>query len=281
MAACFAAVFAAASPALAAPAYFTPSGGTPIGSNAQCGAAVVSPAHDTVGVSGSDCGQAGYLASGRTFRFAQALITIPNHNGSVFSDPWLYVALDSSTSANFNYARAGIAPCGCTASGWVAFVDVRQPGSSPVSVTFPIAATAEGAGVLVSAFLVPDGSAVQFTIKLPNGTTYTPTVPVNSPTYIRAQALADWAWAEVNSGSPQPVAPFVKTRDTQFMEGRFTTTSGAKGTFSGPWTLNGVQATSNGHLPPKGTLIGDPSYLWTDGLGIGSLDAFGVWRYPF
>jgi hypothetical protein len=32
---------------------------------------------------------------------------------------------------------------------------------------------------------------------------------------------------------------------------------------------------------PAATLIAQPSYLWNDGRGTGSGDAFGVWRYPF
>jgi hypothetical protein len=73
-----------------------------------------------------------------------------------------------------------------------------------------------------------------------------------------------------------------KVRDTQFFQGRFTTSTGARGTFKGPWTLTAVDATSDGSLPPGGTLIAQPSYLWNDGSGLGGFgdDAFGVWRFP-
>ena len=44
-----------------------------------------------------------------------------------------------------------------------------------------------------------------------------------------------------------------------------------------------LEATSNGTLPPTGTLIGQPSFLWNDGSGFHGMgdDAFGVWRFPF
>jgi hypothetical protein len=72
-------------------------------------------------------------------------------------------------------------------------------------------------------------------------------------------------------------------RDTQFFQGRFTTANGQQGTFAGPWTLNAYEATSNGTLPPTGSLIAQPSYLWNDQHGLNGLgqDAFGVWRFPF
>jgi hypothetical protein len=77
--------------------------------------------------------------------------------------------------------------------------------------------------------------------------------------------------------------PASKIRDTQFLQGRFTTANGTQGTFSGPWTLNALEATSNGSSPPSGTLIAQPSYLWTDGNSFQGKfgDAFGVWRFPF
>ncbi len=78
--------------------------------------------------------------------------------------------------------------------------------------------------------------------------------------------------------------PAAKIRDTQFFQGRFTTMSGAQGTFNGPvdrsppWRRPAMAA-----CRPPGTLIGQPSFLWNDGSGFHSMgdDAFGVWRFPF
>ncbi len=262
---------------------FTPSGGTPIGSGANCGGSIPAsisdlindPGTDTVGFPRTDCAQAGYQASGRDFRFAQGLQTVPDHAPDPGTDPWLYVGLDSSTSTTYDFARTGIAWTGST---WVAFFWVVSPSlNNPVFAAFPLAAADQGDGVLANVYLTPQG-ALQFTATLPDGTVDRKTVSVTGETYVRAQAVADWALPAIVSGSPQP--PPVKTRDTQFLAGRFTTVSGAGGTgFSGPWTLNAVEATSNGTLPPTGALIAQPSYLWSDGHGAG--DAFGVWRFPF
>jgi hypothetical protein len=142
-----------------------------------------------------------------------------------------------------------------------------------------------GDGVLVNVYEVPTGQSVQTTITLPNGTTYNNSFTISGLTYTKAQAVQDFTTTVENDGAePLPVPPTDdKIRDTQFFQGRFTTTSGAKGTFNGPWTVDALEATSNGSLPPSGTLIGQPSYLWNDGSGYNGMgdDAFGVWRFPF
>lgn len=295
--------FAAASPAGAARhnGTFTPNG-TVVATNAQC---TVTP------LPSDGCGMSGYQASGRDFRFAQALINIPNHvgnseEGSTPADPTLYVALDDSSTATYEYARVGIAPCSdgddfvipgtsfntavggtftCPASGWVVFDAVVQPTSTPTISVTPITSTALlGDGVLVQVYLAANGNEVDTTITLPTGTVIQHVVPVNGPTYTKAQALGDWTTA-VESGAtkPEPAVPAEKIRDTQFFQGRFTTLNGVQGTFNGPWTLTAFEATTNGTLPPTGTLIGQPSYLWNDGNGFNGMgsDAFGVWRFPF
>jgi hypothetical protein len=299
--------FAAASPAGAAAAShhkvkpFTPTG-TLVGTNANCTLANIALPSD-------NCGKAGYMATGRTFRFAQALITVPNHLGSIVSpaDPTAYVALDNSGTNTWQYTRVGIAPCPAAAVGifivpgpggaitcptvvagntsnWVVFVATADAGAPPTVTTHPIPNAAMGDGILVNAYLASTGNSVSTTITMPDGTTYNNTFPITGPTYTNAQAVADWTTAiENGAAAPEPAVPVNKVRDLQFFQGRFTTSSGAQGTFNGPWTLNAWEATSNGTLPPTGTLIGQPSYLWNDGNGFGGKgdDAFGVWRFPF
>jgi hypothetical protein len=309
--------FAAASPAGAAISgrhhhftghYFTPSGGTPIPTAANC-VLTVPP------IPSNACAMSGYQASGRDFRFAQALITVPNHNGVVDPDSATtepdaqeYVALDNSSTNTYEFARVGIAPCpsGDTefivpnqatattcpltgagnTSGWVAFSAVQQPTGAPTISINPVAVSVEGSGILFNVYLEPTGNAVHFTTTMPGGTMVDNVVTVSGPVYTKAMAVADWTTAVLNGGGddpPMPDVPAAKIRDSQFFQGRFTTTSGAQGTFNGPWTLNALEATSNGFLPPTGTLIGQPSYLWNDGSGFNKMgdDAFGVWRYPF
>jgi hypothetical protein len=298
--------FAATSPAGAVVAgkhhhfikYFTPSGGTPIPTSANC-------TLSSTPVPSDNCGMAGYQASGRDFRFAQALIVVPDHaavidsdSSTIEDDPTLYVALDNSSNSTYEFARAGIAPCPSASSidilpdqtspttcptnpsNWVTFSAVQQPTGTVSIAVNPLPAAIEGDGVLVNAYLEPTGNAVHFTITLPSGATTNNVVPVSGPVYTKAQALADWT---TTHDTPQPVVPSAKVRDTQFLQGRFTTANGAQGTFSGPWTLNALEATSNGTLPPSGTLIAQPSFLWNDGNSFNKLgnDAFGVWRFPF
>ena len=295
--------FAAASPAGAARhngKTFTPNG-TVVATNAQC---TVTP------LPSDNCGMAGYQGSGRDFRFAQALINVPNHVGhsdpiSGNSDPTLYVALDDSSTNTYEYARVGLAPCSdlddfiipgvtfaagttltaCPASGWVVFDAVVQPTSAPTINVTSLSGALLGDGVLVQAYLSANGNEVDTTITLPTGTVIQHVIPVNGPTYTKAQALADWTTALESDEvvKPQPSVPAEKIRDAQFFQGRFTTVSGSQGTFNGPWTLTAFEGTSNGTLPPTGTLIGQPSYLWNDGNGFNGMgnDAFGVWRFPF
>jgi hypothetical protein len=285
--------FAAASPAGAAVSgkhftgkYFTPS--APQVATDAHGAVCGAPADITGTWSATDCGKTGYVATGRNFRFTSALVTVPNHTGAVATDPTMYVALDAS-GVNADFARAGVRPCTpviasttCPigGSGWQAFAMVDESGVVTVG-TVALAASTEGDGVFLSVYLVPTGNSVHIVVTPPSGAVINNTYPVAGPVYTDAQAFADWTTATTQ---PAPVPPpTVKFRDTQFFQGRFTTTSGAQGTFSGPWTLTAVDATSNGTLPPTGTLIGQPSFLWNDGSGFNKMgdDAFGVWRYPF
>jgi hypothetical protein len=302
--------FAAASPAGAAAGgmHFTPSapevatsshGNGLAGNLNNCGASTAAIITGTW--SSTDCGKAGYVATGRNFRFASALVTVPNHTGSVATDPTMYVALDAS-GVNPDFARAGVRPCtifvpsssrkavrnafpvvNCPVgdtSGWEAFAMVNESGVVTVG-TVAISPSVMGDGVFVSVYLVPTGNSVHIVVTPPSGAVLNNTYAVSGPVYTDAQAFADWT---TDTTQPAPVPPVDdKFRDTQFFQGRFTTSSGAQGTFQGPWTLTAVDATSNGSLPPSGTLTAQPSFLWNDGSGFHSMgdDAFGVWRFPF
>jgi hypothetical protein len=290
-----------------------PSGGTPIPTNANC----------IINV--PPCGMAGYQASGRDFRYAHAVITVPDYGGRVVApvtengpawngpavpgdtdlDPTFYMALDDSADTASDYARVGIRPCSigvsCPAgdtSGWEAFAKiVVNPGiaigigdsvrtDTPYSIpgiTYPIPAAAEGTGIFVSVYLTAAGNSVHTLIMVPAttttpGATYNDTFPVNGPVYTAAQALVDWTNV---TGKPQPAVPVTNVRVTQFGQGGFSTLGGQQGTFTGPWALQVVEATAHGTLPPAGTVIAQPSYLWTDHHSPGGLrrDAFGVWLY--
>jgi hypothetical protein len=277
--------FAAVSPAVAATAgkhyiHFTPSA-PETGTDANCttGGTV------TGTWTSSDCGKAGYVATGRDFRFAQAIIKVPTGSSATDSEvsgPAMYVGLDASASNN-DFARVGIEPDPDGDGSWLAFYDIEEPGAPGVTATTQLSSALAGDGVLLSAYFNQAGNSVHVQATVPSTTTglINQTISVTGPVYTDAQALADWTQAASNF-SPSPGVPTAKTRVTQFFQGRFTTQSGAQGTFKGPWTLAAVDATSNGQLEPTGTLIGQPSYLWNDGSSFNGLgnDAFGVWLFP-
>jgi Peptidase A4 family len=256
----------------------TASGGAPITTTANClrGGPLLRPASNAPAA--PLCGLSGYQASGRNFRYARALITVPNHVGDDTVDPEMYVGLDASTPNGNDFARAGIETFDAD-SGWATFVEVQEPTlPDPYFVAEPVSPALEGDGILFSVYLNAAGNSVHFVTTLPDGTTTSNTVPVNGPVYTSAQALADWSDTDA---SPPVTTPAANTRVAQFLQGRFTTASGQRGTFEGPWTLNPVEVTSNGLAAPLGTLVSAPSYLWNDGNSLPGqgTDAFGVWLY--
>ena len=260
-----------------------PSGGIPLYTSANCTPPVVpvgGPLQNAVSQSSvtppapPPC-TAGYQASGGDFRFVQALITVPEHAGDTAVDPAVYVALDASTPNSSDYARAGIEPDPANPGGWDTFLEVQEPTlPNAILITDPVSDALEGDGIFFSIYLNAAGNSVRFATTLPNGATSSETVAVNGPVYTAAQALADWS----ATTTPQPATPAANSRVSQFYQGRFTTLSGAQGTFGGPWNLNPVELTSNGFASPLET-IATPGYLWNDATTAQGTDAFGVWLH--
>jgi len=278
--------FAAAGPAGAAVSgkhfsYFTPSA-PETGTDANCSSGLESGSTGTW--TSTDCGKVGYVATGRDFRFASAIVKVPtaaNETSATVTGPAEYVALDASAT-NADYAAVGIRPDSDGDGSWQMFYDVEEPCSSASTGSVTLTGSVAGDGVAVSVYLSPGGQSVHLVATPPTGTAINTTVPVCSPVYTDAQAFADWTGA-AEDATPAPAPPASdKTRVTQFFQGRFTTLSGSQGTFKGPWTLTAVDATTNGSVEPLGTLIGQPSFLWNDGSSFNSLgnDAFGVWLFP-
>jgi hypothetical protein len=222
----------------------------------------------------------GYQASGRDFRFAQALITVPT-TPCGRGVPDMYVALAGSGS----YAQAGIRCGGLSGpdhpvngpvaiNQYLGFFTITTQGVRIFSRTIPLPRVNPGDGVLFTIYFNQAGNSDQFTATGP-GVTVASTARALGPIYTQAYALTDWSFSFPGT----PVQPAVSTRMTQFLQGRFTTASGQRGTFEGPWTLSPVEATSNGLAVPLGTLVSAPSYLWNDGTSPQGTDAFGVWLY--
>jgi hypothetical protein len=150
---------------------------------------------------------AGYQASGRLFRYAQASIVVPLHapaflgasTGSVTPvepDGAAYVALDNSSDTANDFTRVGIVACAgiltdagagvwpCPGSttvgapavtaGWYVFAAVVQPDITAANQATPVThllnASQEGTGVFVSIYLSPTGNSVHTLIKTPTTT---------------------------------------------------------------------------------------------------------------
>jgi hypothetical protein len=253
-------------------------------------------------------GCAGYVGSGRDFRYAQALIRVPQ--ATVISDadataPTLYVGLTSSDSMAIaglitceNYVQEfgapSTGPCSTVGTGtlsapafsgqWVGFAaQATNNGAVVHSAAISISPTNPGDGVKFQVFY-PAGGAAHFSITLPSGAATSLQLPASgtfNAVFDHAVALADYsATTPYPELAPGPAAGPVDLRLTQFQEGAWTTTGGTRGTFSGAggkWTLTPGVLTSNGTAPPLGTVQVAPAYLWNDGLGGGAGDAFGVW----
>jgi hypothetical protein len=199
----------------------------------------------------------------------------------VVAAPDVYVALAGVGS----YAQAGIR-CGRLggpdhpANGpdaiatYQGFFTILTQGVKVFSRTIPLNTVSPGDGVLLTVYFSQAGDSLHFTATGP-GTTAASAFAAQGPVYTQAYALTDWS----SSLPATPVQPAASTRMNQFLQGRFTTLNGQRGTFEGPWALSPVEVTSNGLAAPPGTLISAPSYLWNDGTSPMGTDAFGVWLY--
>ncbi|HEV3293581.1 MAG TPA: hypothetical protein VG123_31770 [Streptosporangiaceae bacterium] len=247
-------------------------------------------------------GCAGYVGSHRNFRYAQAIIRLPQTNvinpgtSLAASDaaPTLYVGLTSDdamaaagfmTCANFRtqFGVPGSGPCSgiiapliWVAVGWTAL----NNGASVSAEAIGLSGVSPGDGVEFQVFY-PAGGAAHFTITKPvaGATSFQlPSSGTFNAVFDHAVALVDYS-GSVPDLAPGPAPGPVDLRITQFQKGGWTTVSGTKGTFSGAggkWTLTPAVLTSNGVAPPGGTIQVEPGTLWNDGLG-GAGDAFGVW----
>jgi alpha-tubulin suppressor-like RCC1 family protein len=252
------------------------SGGPPVVTDTNC---ATTAAHE--------CGMAGYQASSCGFRYAQALITVPGHTGSVSTDPALYVALDHPGGSRYGYARAGVQPCGpgwkggrgCPAgdtSGWEIFARVEQPGTRAAGILRALPTAVPGGTVFASVYFSRAAGIIRVHVHGPRQGGFTATFAVHQPVYTRAEALADWTLATARP-RPTPPAQTATTRVTQFAQGAFTTLGGHPGTFHGRWALRPVEAATTGRAPPAGVLIAQPSGLWTGPASAGWGNTFGIW----
>ena len=240
---------------------------------------------------------AGYEASGRYFRYISSTITVPDTSFLTGLYPQEYIQLSNGSlneqgnPTGNQYVRAGIESCivartfgyTCTTGTWVAFVEAFNNSlSGPYYSHYSeLAGVNQGDGVNFSIYYYQGGNELSFVITPPStsGTPQYYKTRAYGPIFDHAAALDDFT---DSTGTPIALPPFIHSfRLNQFLQGALTTYSGAKGSFTGPWTTSEVVATSNGLLPPSGSTRVSPSALWSDGLSangaVRPYDAFGVW----
>ena len=250
----------------------------------------------TIGTTIATTSTAGYQLSGRDFRYISSTLTVPDTSFLTGIYPQEYIQLSNGsltqpTGGGDQYTRAGIESCRvarsfgatCSLGTWVAFVEAFNNSlSGPYfSHFYNLAGVNQGDGVNFSIYYYQGGNELHFVITPPStsGTPQFYKARAFGPIYDHAAALDDFT---DSTGTPIPLPFFLHSfRINQFLQGALTTYSGARGSFTGPWTTSKVIATSNGLLPPSGTTRVSPSALWTDGLAangaVRANDAFGVW----
>jgi hypothetical protein len=231
---------------------------------AQPADATTAPSLRAGGASVYSATQAGYVASGRDFRFAQAVITVPAA-ACTDASPAVYVALRSPG----NSAGAGLA---CLSGTWSAFAArsiTRLYGPQTDWASLP--GVPPGDGVLVSVYFDHTRHTLRFAIVPPLVPASYFSMSAPSRRYPQAEALADWSL-------PIPSSPVPAAGVTGFLRGRFTTAGGTHGTFKGPWRLNVYKiAAGSGGAPRPGRTPPLPPPLWADS---GSYYGLAGWRVP-
>jgi hypothetical protein len=218
----------------------------------------------------------GYAASGRRFRYAQAVLIAPGRacrpGLGAAGGPRLYVALAGPRGD----ARAGLS-CQEGSARWQAFASASRPaGGAPATRVFRLGGVHPGAAVFVSVYFSRAAGAVRFFITGPDGAAHRWSAVARGAFFTQAQALADWTGTAL-PGAGTPASARVARFAASFTAGGFTTAHGRRGTFEGPWTLSRWEATDNGLPPPRGRLTVAPGPLRADG----TLRVIGAWGDVF
>ena len=218
-----------------------------------------------------ECTLTGYRASGADFRYAQAVITVPDGPGTP-ALPRFYVALKGRLAE----ARAGVS-WDSRAATWQVHAGCWRPGRRAVAAAYPIPAGFEGHRVFVSIYYDRSRDTMSVRLRLPGGSVHTPVFAACQPRYPQALAVADWqgvSWGAPLAGQ-RPA-----TRLTRFLRGRFTTVRGQRGTFAGPWKLTRY-VVSGGHVARHTWMMSAPGRLgaWQAAGRARPASAFGIWVY--
>jgi hypothetical protein len=198
--------------------------------------------------------RAGYMDSGRWFRFVGTTVKVPAPGAY---DHYAQVRLRGQNVAGVNLA---IKPGGQV--GWAVGVAPFGMGGG----TLDIAAKA-GDTVRIDLYYDKTGGGV-------TATASDLTTRVTKDVTISEGTTAIFAKAEIGTALNNPASPpTADSRLWQFTDTAVTTTTGVHGTVTGPWTTSTVVDTINGQ--PSGQVVMSPSFLFNNNAN------FGAWIRAF
>ena len=201
--------------------------------------------------------RAGYMESGRWFRFVGTTVKVPAVGAY---DHYAKVALRGQNVAG---VTLGIKPGGGAGSvGWAVGVAPFGMGGGTLGV-----APAVGDTVRLSLYYDKVGGGVVATASdLTTGAT--------AATTISEGTKAIFSKAEIGAVLNNPASsPTAASRLWQFTDTAVTTTTGVHGTVTGPWTTTMVIDTINGQV--NGQVVMSPSFLFNNNAN------FGTWIRAF
>lgn len=201
-----------------------------------------------------DPGQAGYITSGRWFRFAATTLTVPARTLPSANGGSAVLELRQGAGIGPPYAEIVVSPGGGPAS----IVVEAAPGGSKTLQLSPQV----GDQLAVSIYYDRKGHDYFTVSDLTQHTTQTVRITLSFTTFVYDTVrLGSW----VKAVDP----PQADTRLWKFADTRLTTYTGKHGTVLGPWTTTQIIATTTG--TSAGTVKLSPSGLWNGGAN------FGVW----
>jgi hypothetical protein len=207
----------------------------------------------------STTSQAGYLTSGRWFRYIRTTVKVATAPAQSGNSSYASVALGGAGVSPVTLAvKAGGGPASIA---WSIGVPPFGMGGGAMTKVTP----KPGDMLNLSIYYNRHGADFLTAADITQGTSQTIRLPVPSTVYTAAEAAGVVQNATV-------VAPEASTRLWAFSGTLVTTYTGVHGTLLGPWTTSQVVDTNTGGS--SGAVVISPSALWNNGQN------FGVWLRP-
>ena len=199
-----------------------------------------------------DLNRAGYISSGRWFRFVSTTLTIPAATLSVSDGGNMLVVLQNPQLRGAPPAIIFVRPGGGSGSVSWSTGQTLQPFAMSPKV---------GDEVSVSIYNDQHGHLSFTATDLTNGVTSTGRAKIGNIIYNQALLIAN-----LDAGAPAPPAD---TRLWKVDGTHLTTSTGTHGTLTGPWQTSQMIQTNTGTA--TGAVVASPSGLWNGGAN------FGIW----